>query len=344
MKRSNLVLRSVARWLVLGFMVSALSGCGDPAVTSIPQSELQKPEVQQQVAQAAGVPIEVVQEAVALQIAYEQAIAEQANPTPSTVVEKVARYITPKSAFAKEDDTNKSAQVKEVKDEKENNGKNDCNKNKNEDNNHGNNNSNGNNHACTDDDTTKVVTPPVVTPPVVNPPVVVTQVVQAKVYSLASTVPFVKGVETNIQLTYNQGTAPYVFSATNLPLGLVLSSTGIITGKPALAGVSAANIIMVDAKGVVYKRAMVSITAIHQPLSNVVLPPFKRGTVSSLQLVPDSATGPYTFLGITPNGTRVNATGMIYGNPVSVGTSSAILITKNSYNDIAIKIAPVTVQ
>lgn len=213
--------------------------------------------------------------------------------------------------------------------------------------NNGNDKNVGNAKKC--DEVTTTTVPPTVTttttvPPTVTtttlPPVVAPVVIKA--YSVASTVPFIKGVATNVRLTMPTGTAPFVWSGVILS-GLTLSSDGVVTGKPTTAGVTCNMIKVKDAKGVIYSKALIAITAINQPLNGVVLPTMKKLTPITIQLQAEASTGPYVFSGVTPAGTKVGATGVVAGTPTLEGTSSAILVTKDAAGDIAIRIAPATV-
>ncbi|VVB50912.1 Uncharacterised protein [uncultured archaeon] len=50
------------------------------------------------------------------------------------------------------------------------------------------------------------------------------------------------------QLTASGGTAPYIWSATNLPKGLALSSSGVLSGVPEVPGQYQLTIQVVDSK------------------------------------------------------------------------------------------------
>lgn len=46
--------------------------------------------------------------------------------------------------------------------------------------------------------------------------------------------------------TVTGGTAPYTFSATGLPAGMSLSSTGVLSGTPTVAGTANATVTITD--------------------------------------------------------------------------------------------------
>ncbi len=140
----------------------------------------------------------------------------------------------------------------------------------------------------------------------------------------------------NYQLTTFTGKGPYTFTSSNLPTGLSLSSTGVLTG--ALTGGQAVKTLqftVIDSKGTVYNKLTVLSISINQPLAHTTLPAMTVGVPVSIQLVPENNyTGPYVYSGLVTSGVSVSKTGLITGTPSMAGNVSALIFTTDKYNNM----------
>ncbi len=134
---------------------------------------------------------------------------------------------------------------------------------------------------------------------------------------------------------YNQmiattgGTAPIMFSIGGgaLPVGLALSTTGTISGRPTTIGNNAFTVVATDALGISASRALaIAVSAVAGPLAieAVVLPGAVVGLPGYSQAI--TATGgvaPIEFShvgGTLPNGLALSPTGTLSGTPSAIGT------------------------
>ncbi|WP_183095273.1 putative Ig domain-containing protein [Nocardioides stalactiti] len=124
----------------------------------------------------------------------------------------------------------------------------------------------------------------------------------------------------------SHGTAPYRFSATNLPAGLTISpTTGRITGRPTTVGTKAVAVTVTDATGALLTRtvSIPVLSATSLTTTSVALPRLTVGT--SVSVTPFTAVGgtaPYTYSATgLPAGLVINAgTGRITGIPTTGAT------------------------
>lgn len=127
------------------------------------------------------------------------------------------------------------------------------------------------------------------------------------------------------------GAAPYTFSATGLPRGLVLdASTGVISGTPTQAGIFSISVTATDATIVANGGPFVSIA---KSLSLTIAPPTVNVSTTTLPaavfgatytapaLAAVGGTGPYRFTASAlPTGLALNgSTGLISGTPTQAG-------------------------
>jgi hypothetical protein len=335
-----------------------MAGCGSN------EASIHDPVVQQTVAKEAGVPLQQVQDAVALQVAYEDAVKAQAEQ--GTIVGSIKSMFRSTEAFAVAATSNSDAERTDDRNWKSENDKADddyrkvrsnaktqTEKDKADadykkvkadiDSNHP-----DAKKRYTSNNSTVIpvaVIPPVdipVAPEIITPPAPVP--VPVTNYSIVATVPLIKGKDTNIQLLMSSavGTAPFVWTGP-VPEGLTLSPSGLLTGKPTKSLVLANVLKVTDATNVVYSKALITICAINQPLAVATLPPMAKGVATTVTLAPEFSTGPYVYSGVGPAGTKVGPTNIVVGTPVLVGTYSAILTTKDAAGDIAMRITPATV-
>jgi hypothetical protein len=140
-------------------------------------------------------------------------------------------------------------------------------------------------------------------------------------------------------LAYNQtlaatgGSAPYTWSISsgNLPQGLNLSNTGVISGTPGAAGTSSFTVQVTDNKGNSSTMAF-GLTIYTQGTPTITTgSPLPSGTLSAAYnqtLAAGGGATPYTWSissGNLPSGVALSTAGVISGTPVATGTSSFIV-------------------
>ncbi len=148
------------------------------------------------------------------------------------------------------------------------------------------------------------------------------------VSATCATITAVKGTAiTAVTMTASGGAGgPYTFSATGLPAGLAMSSSGVISGTPTASGTFNYTVTVKDKNGNSGTvNCSVTVTAPAPPLS-LSCPSGATGTVGSAyssSVAASGGTGPYTFAlasGALPPGLTLNAsTGAITGTPTSGG-------------------------
>jgi choice-of-anchor A domain-containing protein len=123
-------------------------------------------------------------------------------------------------------------------------------------------------------------------------------------------------------LTGSGGTGPYTFTATGLPAGLSISTSGTISGTPTVSGTFNYTVTITDSKG---KKGTLS-------CSITVLPPVSTGCVTfsatqGVAITPVTVTGSggsggsYTFTATgLPAGLTMSSAGVISGTPTVSGT------------------------
>ncbi len=136
-------------------------------------------------------------------------------------------------------------------------------------------------------------------------------------------------VSLQIRATDSASGQTLTYSATGLPAGLSISSSGLISGTPTTAGTSSVTVTATDTTGA-HGSATFTWT-ISNPTGNTVTvtsPGNQSGTVGtavSLQIrATDSASGQtltYSATGL-PAGLSISSSGLISGTPTTAGTSS----------------------
>ena len=134
------------------------------------------------------------------------------------------------------------------------------------------------------------------------------------------------------------GVAPYTFGVTSgtLPVGLSLSSAGVLSGTPTTAGTSDITITATDMNGCTGTRSY-SITILPCPAITLSPASLPNGVVGAAYSATISATGgvsPYTFSvtsGTLPAGLSLSSAGVLSGTPTTAGTSD-ITITATDIN------------
>jgi Putative Ig domain len=141
---------------------------------------------------------------------------------------------------------------------------------------------------------------------------------------------------TPVTLTVAGGTAPYTFSATGLPAGLTMSSSGTISGTPTVNGTFNYTVTVTDSKGKV-GTSNCSITVSAPPVTATCasITAVAGVAITPVTMTATGGTGTgYTFSATgLPAGLTMSSTGTISGTPAVSGTSSyTVTITDSAGN------------
>jgi hypothetical protein len=135
------------------------------------------------------------------------------------------------------------------------------------------------------------------------------------------------GVPYSQLITGSGGTAPYTFgmSAGVLPIGMTLSTAGLLSGLPTTVG-SSATVLGVDANGCSATLPYtLTLTCAPITLSPATLPAGTVGAAYSQTIVGSGGTGPYVYTlasGTLPAGLTITSAGVLSGTPTTAGTST----------------------
>ncbi|MGA9750840.1 MAG: Ig domain-containing protein, partial [Acidobacteriota bacterium] len=126
----------------------------------------------------------------------------------------------------------------------------------------------------------------------------------------------------------NGGTGPYTFAITSgsLPPGITLSSAGVLSGVPTVAGISTFTVTVVDVDGCVGNQAYSLVVMAACPtiaLSPSSLTGGTSGLPYSQTITASGGTSPYSFAvtsGTLPAGITLSSSGTLSGTPTVPGT------------------------
>jgi large repetitive protein len=132
------------------------------------------------------------------------------------------------------------------------------------------------------------------------------------------------GIAYTGSVTAKGGTAPHTFTATGLPAGLSLASSGPVTGTPTATGRFSVIVTATDAKGILGTATFpVSITVPPLTVTTSTLPSGVVGSGYSVSLAAVGGATPYSWtVSGLPAGLSASPAGAITGTPTVAGTSS----------------------
>ena len=129
------------------------------------------------------------------------------------------------------------------------------------------------------------------------------------------------------------GTLPYTWSATGLPAGLSINSTGgQITGTPTAAGPSTVNVTVKDANALTTPKSFSVSIAAALTITTTSLPNGTVGTAYSATTAATGGTTPYTWSATgLPAGLSINSsTGQVTGTPTTAGPATVDVTLKDA--------------
>jgi hypothetical protein len=136
-------------------------------------------------------------------------------------------------------------------------------------------------------------------------------------------------------ITASGGTPPYTFSATGLPTGLNINSSGSISGTPTETGTFNPNFTVTDSAANTASKTISLTIASSAPIvftSPQTLPSGQTGTAYSYQLTWTGGVAPFTVspaTGLLP-GLSISSSGLITGTPTTGGAFTFPVTVKDS--------------
>ncbi len=136
------------------------------------------------------------------------------------------------------------------------------------------------------------------------------------------------GYTVSLQLVAGDGVPPYTWSASGLPAGLVIGSTGKITGKPTAVGTNTVVVTVIDTYGTVagtagFTWAVVALPTVTAPAGVLYN---SLGDVISRQATVTGGTTPYSWTATgLPPGLTISSTGLIAGTLSTAGSFSTVV-------------------
>jgi hypothetical protein len=158
----------------------------------------------------------------------------------------------------------------------------------------------------------------------------------------------VQGVPYSLTLAAQNGTAPYTFTIAtgNLPAGLTLSSVGIFTGTPSVAGLFDFTVRVIDRGNLAANKAFSLLVRPALAIVTESLPNGNVGTGYSSQIGADGGFPPYTFAvasGTLPPGVTLATDGSLSGTPTTAGASTFLARVTDRRNFTATRSYTVTI-
>ncbi len=142
----------------------------------------------------------------------------------------------------------------------------------------------------------------------------------------------VVGVHYTTTLKASGGTGTFTWSATTLPTGLTLATTGKLSGTPTKAGPFPTKVTVKDKAAQTTKKTLPITIAPALKITTTTLPPGTVGTAYSSTLKASGGETPYTWSATgLPGGLTIGAsTGTISGAPTGAGTFSVGVSVKGT--------------
>jgi hypothetical protein len=139
-------------------------------------------------------------------------------------------------------------------------------------------------------------------------------------------------------ITDSGGATPLTWSATGLPPGLTIDSTGTIGGTPTAAGSYTPTVKVTDAFGAVATHGYTITISATPVITTAGLPDWTVNTPYSFTMAAVGGTAPLTWSASgLPSGLGINpATGVISGTPTAVGSYTATINVQDSLGASAV--------
>jgi uncharacterized protein (TIGR03437 family) len=158
--------------------------------------------------------------------------------------------------------------------------------------------------------------------------------------STTGLVPGVQGVPyPSATLTASGGKAPYKWSCTGLPAGLILSAAGVLTGTPTTAGAYTPACIATDSSWVASASLTITLNILLPLSMTITTQSLPNGVVNvpyvSTTLRQQGGTPPYTWSrdpasGPLPAGLSLSAAGVLTGTPTVASVASVVIDVTDS--------------
>ena len=133
-------------------------------------------------------------------------------------------------------------------------------------------------------------------------------------------------VAVRLQFTANGGAPPLTWSASGLPAGLSMNSSGLVSGTPTTAGTVAVTAAVVDGFGLVGSAGLSWTVNARPALTTPAAQATAVGGTVSLTLAATGGTTPYVWSATgLPAGLVLGSTGVITGTPTAAGVFSLVV-------------------
>jgi hypothetical protein len=149
----------------------------------------------------------------------------------------------------------------------------------------------------------------------------------------------VVGVHYTTTLTASGGTGTFTWSATTLPTGLTLATTGNLSGTPTKAGTFSTKVTVKDGAGTTAKKTLPITIGPALKITTTTLPAGTVGTGYSATLKASGGETPYTWSATgLPTGLKITpSTGAISGTPTKARTFFTVIVSVKGATGITVK-------